>query len=180
MTSKLVDDAKALAFYLHRNQRDKAGRPYFEHLEAVAQRADYYAQQQGFGWGRREVLIAAGYLHDSIEDQRQTTMKLLGYGLPHEVADLVGMMTRYYNRRLIGWQDHEAGYYRRLRSSADGLILKRADLWHNTLPERLALLGPDQQDRLWARYLKAHCELGLIPENLDMRRTFPDTFEVAR
>ena len=64
-----VSRAKALAELCHAGQTDKAGRPYTEHLERVAESVGRHAEE-----------AAVAYLHDVVEDTPCTLDHLSGSG----------------------------------------------------------------------------------------------------
>lgn len=68
-----LDEVEALARRVHEGQTDKAGRPYAEHLAAVAEgvRARGGSAEQ----------IAAAWLHDAVEDDALTAEWLAGAAL---------------------------------------------------------------------------------------------------
>lgn len=69
---KSVSDVESLAERAHEGQVDKAGRPYIEHVRAVA------AGLTPFG----DELVMAGLLHAVIEDTAWTAGQLLAAGIP--------------------------------------------------------------------------------------------------
>ena len=77
----MVDAARAVAFCAHAGQYDKIGRPYAEHVVAVASQFD--------DCDRR----AVAYLHDTVEDTQVTVAALAQAGFPERVVRAVDRMT---------------------------------------------------------------------------------------
>jgi (p)ppGpp synthase/HD superfamily hydrolase len=83
--SDLVDDAIELAARAHRGQTRKGSRvPYLVHPLAVAEAL--------IGWDARDELVAAGILHDTVEDT-PVTLADLAARFGAEVAGLVAAVT---------------------------------------------------------------------------------------
>lgn len=77
---------EALAREAHATQTDKAGRPYTEHLAAVAEGVRVR--------GGSDRQIAAAWLHDAIEDGALSARWLAEAALPQEVKDMVLAVTK--------------------------------------------------------------------------------------
>ena len=112
LTPPEVSRAKALAELCHAGHTDKAGRPYTEHLERVAESV------------RRPGAAAVAYLHDIVEDTPCTLDHLIRLGFDESrVVRPVDILTR---------RDGETyfDYIRRIAKSGDAtaLAVKRADL----------------------------------------------------
>ncbi len=80
------DQVEALARRAHDGQTDKAGRPYAEHLQAVADgvRARGGSDEQ----------IAAAWLHDAVEDGALSPRWLADAPLAPQVKDMVLALTK--------------------------------------------------------------------------------------
>ena len=139
----IVDDAathaERVAREAHVGQVDKAGRPYVDHPRRVAARV---AEVDG-----RPAAVAVAWLHDVVEDTPTTLEDLGEAGFGVDVVAAVDALTRR-----PGEGDD---YY--LRVAADDLasVVKLADIWDNTNPERLTLLSLDYQARLERKYRHA-------------------------
>lgn len=70
-------EIEAIAREAHEGQTDKSGRPYAEHISAVAHGVR--------GRGGSDEQIAAGWLHDAVEDDRLSRAWLDGAALPRSV-----------------------------------------------------------------------------------------------
>ncbi|MEU6976662.1 HD domain-containing protein [Streptomyces sp. NPDC046371] len=143
-------EIETLAVTAHAGQTDKAGRPYAEHLRAVAEGV------RARGGDERQ--IAAAWLHDAVEDAALSPGWLAGAALPPEVKEMVRALTKRPGEDL-------EGYTRRILATPGALLVKEADLAHNADPARLAVLDPPTRDRLTAKYARVRGLLGLVPPN---------------
>ncbi|MEV7423208.1 MULTISPECIES: HD domain-containing protein [unclassified Streptomyces] len=141
-----LDEVEAIARRAHARQTDKAGRPYAEHLAAVA---DGVARRGG-----STEQIAAAWLHDAIEDGALTRAWLDGAALPTGVKTMVLAMTKR-----PGEPPEE--YAARILAVPGAPLIKEADLAHNADPDRLAVLDPATGERLTAKYARMRRLLGL-------------------
>ncbi|MCD8209088.1 MAG: HD domain-containing protein [Bacteroidales bacterium] len=82
MMNELLEKAMKLAGEVHKEQTDKAGKPYIFHLMRVAERCDT----------DEEKIVAL--LHDVIEDTELTAQNLLDEGFPPLIVDAVLSLTR--------------------------------------------------------------------------------------
>ncbi|MER7698636.1 HD domain-containing protein [Streptomyces sp. NPDC096095] len=148
MTGHLsVSEVEAIARAAHARQTDKAGRPYAEHLAAVAEGVRVR--------GGDERQIAAAWLHDAVEDAALSARWLAAAGLPQEVKDMVLAVTRRPGEEL-------ASYAGRILATPGALLIKEADLAHNADPARLAVLDEATPTRLTAKYAQVRGLLGLV------------------
>ncbi|POX41233.1 phosphohydrolase [Streptomyces sp. Ru73] len=141
-----LDEVEALARRVHEGQTDKAGRPYAEHLAAVAEgvRARGGSAEQ----------IAAAWLHDAVEDDALTAEWLAGAALTRATKDMVLAVTKR-----AGEPPEE--YAARILATPGALLIKEADLAHNADPARLAVLDEATRERLTAKYARMRGLLGL-------------------
>ncbi|MEW2083787.1 HD domain-containing protein [Streptomyces sp. NPDC005283] len=141
-----LSEVEAIAREAHAAQTDKAGRPYTEHLAAVAEgvRARGGSDEQ----------IAAGWLHDSVEDDALSREWLGAAALPQSVKDMVLALTKRKGEEV-------EDYTRRILATPGALLVKEADLAHNADPARLAVLDEATRTRLTAKYAKVRGLLGL-------------------
>ncbi|MFF1559464.1 HD domain-containing protein [Streptomyces sp. NPDC058279] len=141
-----LPEVEALARAAHEGQTDKAGRPYAEHLAAVAEgvrlRGGTPEQQ------------AAAWLHDAIEDHALTPDRLESAALPDAVKAMVRALTK-----VPGEPVEE--YAARILATPGALLVKEADLAHNADPARLSVLDRPTRDRLSAKYAYVRSLLGL-------------------
>lgn len=131
------EDACRLAARAHEGQEDKAGAPYILHPLAVAHALAEHGEQARI----------AGVLHDVIEDTPITADDLIAAGVEPSTVDAILAVTR---------RDGEeyTDFVRRAAAHPLGRLVKRADVLHNSNPERLALLEPKQAASLAGKYAK--------------------------
>ncbi|MFE7758902.1 HD domain-containing protein [Streptomyces sp. NPDC057418] len=137
---------EAIAREAHRAQTDKAGRPYVEHLAAVA----VGVRERGGG----EDQIAAAWLHDAVEDDALSRQWLDEAPLPQHVKDMVLAVTKRDGEDLVA-------YTGRILATPGALLVKESDLAHNADPGRLAVLEPAVRTRLSEKYAQVRGLLGL-------------------
>ncbi|AXE26403.1 phosphohydrolase [Streptomyces globosus] len=139
-------EVEALARAAHEGQTDKAGRPYAEHLAAVAEgvrsRGGSPEQQ------------AAAWLHDAVEDDALSREWLDSAALPQAVKDMVLAVTKRPGEPL-------EEYTARILATPGALLVKEADLAHNADPARLSVLDAPTRERLTAKYARVRSLLGL-------------------
>lgn len=141
-----VEAARALARYLHVNQLDKQGRPYFEHIERVANVCSGLSVEQHI----------AAYLHDTLEDTNEDAT-------PHYidvhsirsifgdvVADIVLSLTRLphqtYHQYIVSLADNPLAIPIKLADLNDNLDESRGPI-----PESLRRRYLHARDYLTAR-----------------------------
>ncbi|WP_374983159.1 HD domain-containing protein [Streptomyces fradiae] len=139
---------EAVARRAHAGQTDKAGRPYAEHLQAVAEgvRARGGSDEQ----------IAAAWLHDAIEDGALPESWLAEAELPRAVKEIVLALTKRPGEDLQRYAD-------RVLAAPGARLVKEADLAHNADPDRLAVLDEPVRARLTAKYAEVRRLLGITP-----------------
>jgi (p)ppGpp synthase/HD superfamily hydrolase len=139
-------DAALLAQSLHQGQKLADGRPYFDHLEAVASIAENLYMEKVpranlDAKGLQNILAKVclirqvAFLHDSIEDQgKKISLKeLLAQGYSPAVVTAIGLLTK----------DRKLSYAENILRVADdelARIVKMADNSHNTRLNRLPAL----------------------------------------
>lgn len=155
-----VQHAVVIASYLHATQVDKSGAPYIGHplavLDIVLQElpSDYVAQ-------------AAAVLHDVIEDCDQTVQSLIALGVQPEAAELVGALSKREG------EPYEE-FIRRISVNRRLRVIKRADMWSNTEPARLAKLPPENAARLRKKYARGFEILGFTEETMNSPTPQPE------
>lgn len=138
--------AKAIATIAHSGQTDKGGQPYIGHPARVAATVRRN--------GERDLLVAAAWLHDVLEDTDLSREDLHTAGIDYAVINIVELVTREPGT-------HIEDYYERIRVSPSALAVKLADIDDNTSPDRLALLDDATIVRLTRKYAKALLLLGV-------------------
>ncbi|MEB8342971.1 HD domain-containing protein [Streptomyces endophyticus] len=141
-----LTEVEALARQAHQGQKDKAGRPYAEHLAAVAEGTR--------ARGGDDAQIAAAWLHDAIEDDALTQEWLDAAPLPARTKAVVGALTK---RR----GEPPEAYARRILATPGARLVKEADMDHNADPGRLAVLDGPTRDRLTRKYATMRALLGI-------------------
>ncbi|MET7294179.1 HD domain-containing protein [Streptomyces griseoloalbus] len=138
---------EAAARAAHAGQTDKAGRPYAEHLRAVAEGVR--------ARGGDEEQIAAAWLHDAVEDDRLTERWLHEAALTRRTKDIVLAVTKRSG-------EPPEAYAARVLATPGALLVKEADLAHNADPARLAVLDEATRTRLTEKYTRMRALLGLV------------------
>ncbi|MFF7451144.1 MULTISPECIES: HD domain-containing protein [unclassified Streptomyces] len=143
-----LTEVETLARTAHQGQTDKAGRPYAEHLQAVADgvRARGGDAEQ----------IAAAWLHDAVEDDALSAHWLEQAALSRRTKDIVLAVTKRAG-------EPPEAYARRILATPGALLVKEADLAHNADPARLAVLDEETRKRLTEKYTRMRALLGLGP-----------------
>lgn len=145
---EFVELATKIAHDAHAGQVDKAGAPYIGHPARVAATARERAAES-----QADLVEAAAWLHDVVEDTDITLDDLTRLGVPEQVVAAVDALTR----RSVEAPD---AYYARVAADPVALVVKFADLADNADPERLALLDDKTRARLRAKYDHAKATLG--------------------
>jgi (p)ppGpp synthase/HD superfamily hydrolase len=144
MDHLLIGKARKLAERVHAGQVDKAGRPYVEHLERVAETVQH---PKSLGLAK-----AVAWLHDIVEDTEVGELDLMAAAMPAEVVAAVLAITHQPN-------EPRTDYYARVRANDLALAVKLADVADNANPERLAVLDEATRARLERKYALAREEL---------------------
>ena len=109
--SRLINKAIDIAFSAHKDQKDKAGRPYFMHPLMVASQMN------------SEYEICTALLHDVAEDT-DITIEYLEREFPKEITDALRLLTH------DEYTDY-LGYVRDIKKNPIARKVKLADLNHN-------------------------------------------------
>ncbi|MFJ8883942.1 HD domain-containing protein [Streptomyces sp. NPDC102402] len=141
-----LSQVEEIAREAHRGQTDKAGRPYAEHLAAVAEGV----RIRGGG----EEQMAAAWLHDAVEDGVLSRQWLDEAPLSPRVKEMVLAVTKRDGEDLFT-------YTGRILATPGALLIKESDLAHNADPDRLAVLEPATRTRLTEKYAQVRGLLGL-------------------
>lgn len=163
----ITDKARKFAERAHRTQvRKYTNEPYFVHLDEVAKLC------QRFGCSKK--VVAAAYLHDTIEDQ-PVTYEDLTMEFGKEIADIVRDLTDAPKETGSRKERKQLDLSRLAAASADAQTIKCADMISNTssivrhdvgfartyLPEKRAALTvmdrakPELRDLAWQRLIEA-------------------------
>ncbi|MGQ0285852.1 HD domain-containing protein [Pasteurellaceae bacterium 22721_9_1] len=117
----LAIKAKQFAQKAHEKQLDKAGQPYINHLQFVADLVKNESDE----------VVATAWLHDSVEDT-ETSLSDISALFGKVVADSVNAITK---RQGENYQD----YLLRVKSNEIARKVKIADLTHNMDLSRLSI-----------------------------------------
>lgn len=131
----LYQQALAIAKDAHKGQVDKAGVAYIQHPLFVASLVE------------GELAKTVALLHDVVEDSDWTLEDLRKEGLPEEVVQAVGILTKKRN------ENYEE-YILRVKQNPLARQVKLADLHHNSDLSRLANVTDRDRKRV-AKYQKA-------------------------
>lgn len=131
----LYQQALAIAEDAHKGQVDKAGVAYIHHPLYVASLVE------------GELAKTVALLHDVVEDSDWTLEDLRKEGLPEEVVQAVGIITKKRN------ENYEE-YILRVKQNPLARQVKLADLKHNSDLSRLANVTDRDRKRV-AKYQKA-------------------------
>lgn len=121
----LIERAYAFAKNAHEGEERYSGEPYFVHPAAVAKTLAEY--------GMDATTIAAGLLHDTVEDGRATS-EAIREAFGGEVLALVEGVTKLGRQKYRGAERHAESLRRLLVATAADirvLIVKLADRYHN-------------------------------------------------
>jgi hypothetical protein len=148
---KLIEDlanAKKIAKSAHEGQVDKAGKPYFEHVQTVSE----LASEIILSWNEEydDFLFQAkivGYLHDVMEDTSHTIDDLRKLELPSECILAIDTLTKRKG------QDYN-NYLSKVKLDKLAKVVKIADLTHNSDLSRLDSITPADLAR-HEKYIKA-------------------------
>ena len=171
---RLISEAAELAARRHNGmaRKGRGSEPYVNHLAEVANLLAAATD------GADAELVAAGWLHDTIEDT-ETTREELAQTFSARVADLVVECTDDMSlpktvRRQKQIEDAP-------HKSSDAKLIKIADKVSNISARILADASAAERDELidyvsWAEKVVAGCRGG----NAALDRTFDDTVKLAR
>ncbi|VEP17662.1 conserved hypothetical protein [Hyella patelloides LEGE 07179] len=104
--------AQKLATDAHKEQTDKAGKPYISHCQAVAAQLNTTEEK------------IVGWLHDIVEDTKITFIDLEKEGIPEHLIDAIKAITK------ISGELYEH-YLERVKENKIALSVKIADMRHN-------------------------------------------------
>lgn len=131
----LLDGAISLAVGMHRNQKDKGGRPYIFHPLRVMLSME----------SEKEMIVAV--LHDILEDT-EVHEELIEDLFGKEILVAVKSVSRNDNEIYVD-------FIKRAKQNPVGRRVKIQDILDNLRPERLAALEPEIVPGLVRRYERA-------------------------
>lgn len=130
----IIQTAAEYAQQKHQSQKRKDGKPYFTHVEAVANivAMDWFTlipREAQDNWNKcKDQVVAAAYLHDVIEDCNVTKQDLLDAGISVMTAEIVDALSKRPGENYFDFimRIHDGGPFR------TGMVaVKLADLQHN-------------------------------------------------
>lgn len=133
--TNLTKKAMKIAYNAHLNQVDKSGMPYIFHPIYIAERMD----------DEESTIVAL--LHDTIEDSDLTICDLKMEGFSESVIKALECLTHDKN---IQYEE----YIQRIKDNPLAKKVKKVDLEHNSLLERLEIVDESIMNRL-KKYEKA-------------------------
>jgi hypothetical protein len=159
-----VSQARAIAYDMHKDQKDKSDRPYKEHLEAVCKGV------QVLGGGTSEQVAAL--FHDAVEDYHTTYDLLRKINVTETSIKMIEAVSKRPS-------EEQGKYLARIKEAGPGAMrVKLADLLHNTRHDRIQALRDDKKDHTADRLLKKYrpsiaalmLELGLIVDEDEQKK----------
>lgn len=147
----LIRQAFEFAEIAHEGQSRKSGEPYFNHLVETAKNLARL--------GMRDKVIAAGLLHDAVEDgmaSEESLEKIFG----QEIAFLVEGVTKLGKVRYNGMRRHNESLRKFFIASAKDIrviIIKLADRLHNM--QTIEHVRPGKRERIATETLEIYAPL---------------------
>jgi GTP pyrophosphokinase len=138
--SPFIDKAYKFSKHAHGIQKRVSGEPYFSHITATAQNL--------LDWGMDETTVAAGLLHDTIEDTK-VLLDEIKKEFGEEVAFLVNGVTKLGKIEYVGEEGQAETMRKMILAMAEDLrvvLIKLADRRHNM--QTLNSLHPLKQKRI--------------------------------
>lgn len=157
-TDNLYARAFIITSEVFKNKKDKAGKPYFNHLFRVSLKLD------------EEIEQVAALLHDIVEDTKVTFKDLLEIGFSVEVVKIVKLVTKPEIDTSNMTKEEKLKLY---SDEIDSIInsgnihairLKKADMSDNYNKERLKELPIDKQQWFEEKYGKQLIKLNKVTE----------------
>lgn len=134
MAENYIAKARAFAEKAHQGQFRRDGKPYFTHLEAVANKVemDWFSliprEAQDIWNKHKNHVVAAAWAHDCMEDCGVTSQQLLDEGFSSMTVDIVDTVTRKSGETYFDFimRIRDSGAY-----SVGAVAVKLADINHN-------------------------------------------------
>lgn len=148
---ELLEKAYARAFSAHEPQKRSSGEPYFNHVFATAKNLAEF--------GLDAITIAAGFLHDTIEDT-PVTEEEIQKEFGDEIVFLVNGVTKLGTLRYQGRKRHVESLRKFFIATAEDhrvVIIKLADRLHNA--QTLEFVKPEKQKRIALETIEIYAPL---------------------
>lgn len=150
---RLIEDAYAYASEKHKTQKRKSGQPYITHCIQLANTLAL------IHCGPKT--IAAGLLHDTIEDCPDVTFDEIKNRFSEEVAEMVDAVTKVGKIKFQDEEDYQASNHRKLfiamAKDVRVIYIKLADRLHNM--RTLEYMRPDKQKRIAQETLSVYAPI---------------------
>jgi len=149
--SDLIDRAYLFAEDAHKGQKRATGEPYFNHALATANNLA--------SWGMDETIVAAGLLHDVVEDT-SVTIEEIGKEFGEDIASLVDGITKLGQVKYRGDSAQAENLRKLILAMAEDLrviLIKLADRLHNI--KTLAPLPEDKRERIALETMEIYAPL---------------------
>lgn len=148
---EMLSAALVIATNAHAGQFDKGGKPYILHPLAVM-------GLLGSKYRDEELYQVIAVLHDVIEDTSVTYKDLSDAGISDRAIDAIRALTKLPGQTL---DEYKSGLY----NNIDAMIVKLADLTHNTDIRRLKGISEKDLARM-AKYQQMYFEISQNLENV--------------
>ncbi len=148
---ELLERAYKTAYDAHLPQKRASGEPYFNHVFATAQNLARF--------GMDATIIAAGFLHDTIEDT-PVTEEEIQEEFGDEIVFLVNGVTKLGTLKYQGQQRHAESLRKFFIATAEDyrvVIIKLADRLHNV--QTLEFVKPEKQKRIAQETIEIYAPL---------------------
>ena len=122
---EMVDRAEALARFYHAGQTRKDGTPYIEHPRAIVDLLKMVDPDIVY----KPVILAAAWLHDTLEDTGITPQQIIDNTSPRTLAIVKQVTNDPVKLRAMGKGDYIAQKVREIDD--DALLIKLGDRYHN-------------------------------------------------
>ena len=138
---KMLSTMLLLATRMHDGQFDKGGKPYIMHPIAVMNILS----------SDDEELNCVALLHDVVEDTKTTWEDLYDLGCSTRIVEAVQALTKMPGQ---SYSEYQEGVF----ANRDAMLVKKADLTHNTDIRRLKGVTQKDIDRM-AKYNRFYLEI---------------------
>ena len=150
---ELIEKAYKFALEKHEGQFRRSGEPYVVHVIQVANTlAELHSGPK---------TIAAGFLHDTIEDCQGVTKETIAELFGEEIATIVEAVTKIGNIKFKDVKEYQASNHRKLfiamAKDIRVILVKLADRLHNM--RTLEYMAPEKQQRISKETLSVYAPI---------------------
>jgi len=156
----LISKSKTVISKVFENKKDKAGKPYVNHLLRVSNKLD------------TEYEKVAGLLHDIVEDTEVTFADLIEIGIPLEIIEVINLVTnKKIDKRNLSKEEKLKIYNDKIDSiinsgNISAINLKESDMSDNYDLDRLSQLPIEKQEWFHEKYGKQLIKLRNAKNNI--------------